>query len=145
MPWDVRYIEESNVVETRYSGRLTTDELHDVVVATFELGKARGTHSFLGDCSELGAPDSLVDIYTLVKFYETLPVDPGAKEALVLPAAQAVQHDLGFYETVAQNRGFNVRLFTDREHALAWLTGRGDHTGLDDHAGDGTITCLPEA
>jgi hypothetical protein len=132
MPWDVRYIEESNVVETRYSGRLTTDELHEVVVATFELAKARRTHMYLGDCSELGAPDSLLDIYSLVKFYETLPVDPGAKEALVLPATQAVQDDLGFYETVAQNRGFNVRLFTEREQALAWLTGRDDQLSAGD-------------
>jgi hypothetical protein len=134
MPWNVRYIEEPNVVETRYSGRLTTDELREVVVATYELAQARGTHLFLGDCSELGAPDSLLDIYSLVKFYETLPVDAGAKEALVLPAAQAVQHDLGFYETVAQNRGFNVRLFTDWEQALAWLTGR------DGQAPSGDVT-----
>lgn len=38
-----------------------------------------------------------------------------------MPAGTATAEDLAFYETVAHNRGYTVRVFVDRAEALAWL------------------------
>jgi hypothetical protein len=122
MPWQVRYLADIHVIETVYSGRFSVEELNEVVVATLDLGREEESNLYLGDCSHLEAPDSLVDVYGLVEFYESLPVDRRSKEAIVLPAAQKAQADLVFYETAALNRGFEVRVFVERDAAIAWLT-----------------------
>lgn len=46
------------------------------------------------------------------------------KEAIVVMKQKGnVVSDLQFFETVANNRLINVRLFFDLETALAWLVG----------------------
>ncbi|MBK9964059.1 MAG: hypothetical protein IPP07_03805 [Holophagales bacterium] len=122
MPWTLSYDEEYAVVETVYTDPLSPEDLRDVIRANLVLATEKGATRFLGDCTRLSRESSAQSIYALGDFIATLEVPPGLKEAILLPVAPEAERDLRFYETVALNRGFQVRVFDDRAGALLWLT-----------------------
>ena len=75
------------------------------------------------DDSELEDVGSVVDLYDLPTLYEEQGLERGSKGAVVLPAANAkVAEDARFHETVCLNRGWQVKVFTDCQEAIDWLT-----------------------
>ena len=44
------------------------------------------------------------------------------REAVLLPLDPAAEEEFQFFETVCRNRGLDVRVFAERDEALAWLT-----------------------
>ncbi len=121
MAWHIAFDEPTRVVETTYAGLLGIEEIRAAALATLDAGRAHGTHLYLGDCLTLEHAATLFNIYDLVRFYESLPLDFIMKEAILLPLAPDASDDLKFYETTAKNRGYNVRVFNDRAEALRWL------------------------
>lgn len=124
MPWSVRFVTEQNYVETQYAGVLTGEELRAAVHATLDAGKAAGTHDYLGDCTAMEGGHSVVDLYPLVDLLEASNTARTYREAIILPTLSAPAKDVAFWETAAKNRGFTIRLFTNREEALRWLLAR---------------------
>ena len=61
------------------------------------------------------------NIWALADFLAKLPAGTFEREALLLPAAVAAVEDIRFYETTCRDRGLDVRVFADRDEALAWL------------------------
>ncbi len=122
MPWEARYLAAERLVESSYSGRVAPAELWDAASSAARLAAQRGTDRFLTDLSRMEDGHSLVDISETVRGYETLGIPHTMREALVVPAAAASSERARFYETACLNRGWNVRIFGDRDRALAWLT-----------------------
>jgi hypothetical protein len=122
MPWTLSYDEEHAVVETLYTDPLPPEELQNVIRANLVLAREKGATRFLGDCTRLSRESSAQSVYALGDFLVTLELPEGLKEAILLPVAPAAERDLRFYETVALNRGFQVRVFDDRASAFLWLT-----------------------
>lgn len=60
-----------------------------------------------------------LDAFDLPKIYDALGISRTVKMALVVTLD--LMQKLHFFETVCQNNGYSVRLFPDRESALAWL------------------------
>lgn len=121
MPWDVRHDAERHIVETRYLGRVDPNELRTAAEATLACGAERGTNHYLADCTHLEGGHSVLDLYGLLEILvEIRP--PAFREALVMPSLDAPRQDVEFWETSCANRGFVVKLFAEREAALAWLT-----------------------
>lgn len=56
------------------------------------------------------------------------------KAAVLASADDKAMKGYNFYETVTENLGFSVRIFTDEEKALAWLLGGSAKTGADSPA-----------
>lgn len=86
------------------------------------LGRELGIRCFLVDVTRARNIDSVVDQYDFAytDMQRTPEIDRGARVAtLVAPGDDS--HD--FVETVAKNSGLNMKLFTDRDEALAWLRG----------------------
>ena len=123
MPYSVEYLEEPGVVETVYAGALSTAEFNEAVVATADTAAGRLCTRFLSDCRELevGEHSPTLDIWALAEFLAQLPPGTFEREALLLPAAAAAGEDIRFYETACRNRGLDVRVFSARDEALAWL------------------------
>lgn len=121
MPWDVRYDAERRFVETRFAGRVEPDVLRTAAVATLHCGAEHGTHRYLADCTLLEGGHSVLDLYGLLEILvEARP--PAFREALLMPSLDAPRQDVEFWETSCANRGFVVKLFAERDDALAWLT-----------------------
>lgn len=122
MPFTVSLLESAPIVLTEYVGRLRPAEVREAAMASIALGKEHGILRYLGDCRLLPVETGAVlDIYELVELFESMGLDRRMREALVIAGPARPREDLDFYETVAKNRGFNVRIFDDMEAARAWL------------------------
>lgn len=75
----------------------------------------------LTDLTTLVGGHSIVDLYVLVDEIHRRGLAGRYREAIILPKAAATAEMAGFWETACTNRGIEVRLFTDRAKAKAWL------------------------
>lgn len=121
MPWTARFIAKEGIIEVTYEGILTEDELHASVHAVVEHGTREETLHVLADCRRIIAEGSLFDVVELVDFYDQNKVTRRMREAVLVEAGSPTETYMRFYETVACNRGYNVRTFTAAEDARRWL------------------------
>ena len=73
-----------------------------------------------------GATAELLDtteIYDAAKFFASANITSGIKVALLYAEGVSSEtlEQARFGATVAHNRGFNMRVFENKDHALAWL------------------------
>jgi len=136
MPWSVEYDSELGTVSCRYVGRVTDDDFRQATLKAFELAKANSTNRFLIDDSKWEGGASIVGLYDLPKLFTELGFERESRGALILPSSGTLQaEDARFFETVCINRGWQVKLFTDRQEALDWLTDSGLPEKPDAHDG----------
>jgi len=126
MPWHAKLIPDLPIVETCYSGVLTSPELADAIHETLALVRSSGRTLLLGDCTALEGGHSLLDLYSHAD-----ALGPGGtgyvlKEAVLLPAVPASAEMVKFWETLCCNRGMTVRIFQDRQTAIDWLLSGSD-------------------
>ncbi len=121
MPWNVSAPAALPIIETRYEGVLAPSELADAVRETLVLARSSGRMLFLGDCRAMTGGHSVVDLYSLAEVLLSSGMGRGLKEAVVLPSLPESAESVRFWETACLNRGLRVRIFLDRESALAWL------------------------
>lgn len=121
MPWSIYYDEKTKIIETKYDGLMSGKEVEAAAKETLDLGREKNTNLYLGDCTTLQQSKSLFDIYSLMKCLLNLKVEKNNREAIILPEFKMTAELLQFYETLALNRGFQVKIFADRETALSWL------------------------
>ena len=136
MPSTLEYNPELGIVQLKYVGRVTGDEFKETTFEAQDLAKKNNTNLFLIDDSELEDAGLLHDLYNLPALYEELGVDRVSKVALLLPRlSAAAAEDARFYETICVNRGWLVKVFTERQEAINWLTNKNLSNKPD--AGDG--------
>lgn len=121
MPWTVSFWPERLVVETVYSGVLSPEDLESAIDESLTAAREHRVARFLADCSGLQGGHSILDLYGMATMLEAKGVPPGVREAVILPQLNAPADDVRFWETVCQNRGYAVRVFSRREDALDWL------------------------
>ncbi|MFA7419688.1 MAG: hypothetical protein WCZ90_08370 [Melioribacteraceae bacterium] len=121
MPWDAKYNDEHNLVELIYKGKVTPVDLQEALLAAVKLANENNSILFFADCSEMEGGHSVVDLYGLISLYESVGLQHRMKEALLLPSLKSPKEDVKFYETACLNKGFNVKVFSQKEKALTWL------------------------
>jgi hypothetical protein len=123
VPFSATYLDQHHVVETVYAGVLSPEQFNAAVAATADTAAEHLCTRFLSDCRDLESGDrsTTLDIWALADFLAKLPAGTFEREALLLPAAVAAVEDIRFYETTCRNRGLDVRVFSTRDEALAWL------------------------
>ncbi|MBT3389956.1 MAG: hypothetical protein HN413_06060 [Chloroflexi bacterium] len=119
---EIIYSEEINTVVITYQGQTPPEEVQEVLQKAYILAVEKNCKNFLVDCS-LVQPGggSTLDVYDLARMFEEFPDIRKYKDAIILPPIPAGAEDLKFFETAARNRGFNVRVFTERQAAIDWL------------------------
>lgn len=121
MTWNIKFNSKFKFIELSYVGLVSPAELNEALLAAAALSKEKQTLDFFADCSELAGGHSIMDLYALISLFESTGVR-GLKEAIIFPSLQATIEDVKFYETACLNRGYNVRVFANRQEALTWLT-----------------------
>jgi hypothetical protein len=123
LPFSVAYLGEPGVIETVYTGILSPAEFNQAVTATADAAAEHLSTRFLSDCTglESGDQSATLDIWALAEFLSSLPPGTFEREALLVPPGTRAGHDIRFYETTCRNRGLDVRIFSSRADALAWL------------------------
>ena len=114
----VQIHEADGCVEVVHHGLTTRDELEDVRgEIDLLLGKTGNT------CVLIDSRDADLGLLRVVDTYEfssTFPRRPRVRVAVVVAPTQADQSL--FMETVARNRGTNIRVFFDLDKARRWLS-----------------------
>jgi hypothetical protein len=121
MPWHARAHPELPIVELTLSGTLTSAELSDVVAGTLALASSHKRTRFLADCVALEGGHSFIDLYFAAGVVAATDIAYALKEAIILPGYAPSAEQARFWETACINRGITVRVFAERDTALAWL------------------------
>jgi hypothetical protein len=113
---------DEGLIEMVFGPAFTLDELYRSVSDTKDLALAHDCHRFLVDTRDVTQHGDSFDILQLAESLSSMPPGSIEREAVLPPAVGVEATDFAFFETAARNRGLNVRIFTTREDALAWLT-----------------------
>lgn len=124
MPWGIRTLEDSTVVELCYRGEVSPDELRASARQAIEQVSSFEKRLVLADCRELTGGHSIADLYELAGDLARLTSPSRIAEAVVLPRSPMAEEHARFWATVGANRGFVVQTFRERDEALAWLCQR---------------------
>lgn len=109
------------VIDSIYAGEVSPVELERGVRAAVGLASQSGIYRFFTDVTDLTGGHSAGDLFAVVSLLEAMGLPRTLREAIVVPASTLAAPDVQFYEDACRNRGWNVRLFPDRESAMAWL------------------------
>jgi hypothetical protein len=117
MPEEVSILEDLGIIRVDSYGEVTEGDLLASMEEVLAIHKERGISRVFVDASrETSLPSTL----PLHHFGSVLSQD--AMVLKIAVSASAAVHDvLRFLETVTQNRGMQVKIFENREEALAWL------------------------
>jgi hypothetical protein len=125
MAYTVQYNPALQIVELRYTGRLTAQEARESTSEAIALGKENGDADALVDATKAEVATSVFDLYDLPnRQYAAQGMNRRVRVAVIPPRIPKDEEAVRFYETACLNRGWQVRLFPSRDAAVEWLTGR---------------------
>lgn len=122
-------IERSNaapvapILRVHAEGSVSTEEVLAQVMEGLEIIKQQQMIGALVDYSKAILEMPLHEIYRLPDLFDAGELPRATKIAIVLPADPANMHKYTFFDDVATNRGYQVRLYWEPTQALAWLAG----------------------
>lgn len=121
MPFQVLTDPFRRFLEVRYSGEVTPADLRAAFGEGLQLARELNTFLVLTDCAGMQGGHSLFDLYAMVSDLAGRHEIVRYKEAVLMPAARGLAEKVTFWETACRNRGLWVKVFSDRDSALAWL------------------------
>lgn len=135
MGWSAHYDSKLGIIRSVYAGPASADDFKDGTIKTIALQKDHNTYLICIDLSKLEPALSTLDIYEMPQFYDEVSAIRRSELAIVLPPSGQIRADVGFWETVCRNRGWNVRTFADHPEATTWLLRDGDDGDFDTPGG----------
>jgi hypothetical protein len=117
----VRFDEDAGVIEMVFAGRSSLVDVQAAMTQAGTIGAEMLINRYLVDCREALGEGSAFDVLAVAEFLASVPVEVIEREAVLLPADAGAAEDMQFFETACRNRGLDVRVFGDRDEALAWL------------------------
>jgi hypothetical protein len=122
MAWHINLDQSRKFIRISYPGTITPSDLMEAFAAAVKLSHETGILRFYADCTEMTGGHSIIDLFNLISQYMSSGVPHTFREAVVIPSGQIHSEDVKFYETACLNRGYTVRVFTDSQEAIKWLT-----------------------
>jgi hypothetical protein len=122
VPYSTTYLQDVDVIVIVYEGEVEPADGHGALAESGELAERHSCRRFLADCTSISAHGTLFDVMAFVEMIVAAPPGPLLREAVVMPLDGAAADSLEFFETACRNRGLDVRVFNERDEALAWLT-----------------------
>lgn len=120
MSYNILYDPALNIVRIKLETALDAPLAETVCLKALDLARNHKCRALLCDFRNTVIAKATMGIYGLATSLPNLGVYPDVKLAAVTSAENP---DHRFFETVAKNRGSNVRSFTDVTEAERWLAG----------------------
>jgi len=121
MSYTIEYLEKEEIGLITNTGVLTREDFMKQAREALEVSRLKKCNKFLVDCTSMIIQSQTMDIYKTSAFYDEICAPRENKIALVVPAGTKTEVDLRFYETVCINRGWQVKMFADKESAMQWF------------------------
>lgn len=129
MPSSIAYDATAGFIAVVHHGSDDQPSLKNTLLEVVRLMKEHGCHLVLSDYRDAVVNMSPAAIYAYpkeaVEVSKAAGIDPHqTRQAIVLSDQSPNLADFQFYETVSVNRGRMIKVFTDIDQAIGWLTGR---------------------
>ena len=121
MPYEIKFLKETGIVSIENKGELTFDELIEQSKEAINLGRENYSHLFLTDFSNVKVHASTMEVLQFPEIYEQLGMNKMSKIAVLVSGIELNTEDLKFYETICLNRGWQIKIFLEKEPAIEWL------------------------
>jgi hypothetical protein len=121
LPASCRLLAAHGVIESVYAGDVRPEEQERSARNAIQLARETGVYRFFTDLSTMTRGPTPGELIQVIDGFEQMGLPRTLREALVLPPGSMTAADVQFYEDACRNRGWNMRIFPDRERALAWL------------------------
>ena len=118
MTFNVSYDQANKWLICSFTGTLDSKSAQVFAEAVADTASKHDCKCLLNDLRQAELDMSTVEIYHIPGMLDTTGIDLSWKRAIV---AAGDLKDYRFFETVARNRGYRVRVFTDQDQAMYWL------------------------
>ena len=121
MAWTVEYVPEKGMVLVIATEQVSDADARAQAAEAIGLLREQQAELVVLDCTTARLRVSLANLYRLPEYYRELSAPKRARVAVVLPQDGFNVEAYQFYQAACWNAGYNVRLFSQREAAEAWL------------------------
>ncbi len=122
--WTLVHHRELEIIEVRYRGSVTAEELLEGVAARIELAARESVTDFLLDGTQSVADRATAEVvYDIVtREYPTRHIDPRSRFAFLPPDSADAVWLVDFFEAMCAQHDLASRRFSNRDAAIEWLT-----------------------
>jgi hypothetical protein len=113
------FLKEPPILEVRTIGTIHASGLPDLIQKSINEGRLHSCILFLFDQREARLQVKLEELWQPPRNLSTFEVSTRTRMALVL--RESATKDAHFLEAFNRNRGYNLKVFVNRELAIAWL------------------------
>jgi hypothetical protein len=121
MSYQIEYEIKPGYLSARMSGERTMEAIVNGTKEMVGKGGELQQTRLLVDIRDLSGQLQMMESYDIVTREYPKIERTGIQRAAILDRVTSDPKQLAFFETVALNRGFNIRMFTDPKSAMAWL------------------------
>ena len=122
MPWECKTNSDQNMIEVKYTGKVTAQDLQESTSKVIAMEKEIGIHSILSDTTEANLAASLSDLFAVpTKQYVEEDADIRGHLAIILSKSSKEMEAAKFFQIVSHIDGWCVEVFANRQSAIDWL------------------------
>ena len=122
MPINLKVINTKDFIKTTVTGTLDFAASKQALLDILSLIKQPGEYDVLVNTREAESLLSIINLYELGEALASHPILRRSRICLLVPTKDIDK--AGFFETVAVNRGVQIKAFADFEQAITWLVMR---------------------
>ena len=122
MPHKLKYNKTLGIIEPRYDGVLSSEEVRSATSECIELTLKHRVRSTLIDAEDIQTAPPLATVIELPQQYEEEGLTRLMRVAIVAPKVPSEEATAHFYVRFCRNRGWMADKFETRDQAIAWLT-----------------------
>jgi hypothetical protein len=119
MNYNLTYDDQLNIIKGHFDGVITQESLQAAFIVFMNFMQEKKCNRILNDIRDAIFDLSTLDLYYLPKYLSKIEYPHLSKRAIVV---NAIDDSLRFWETVLVNSSWSVKIFTDPEEAIEWLT-----------------------
>jgi len=119
MPWEITHLKDPSILSVRVWDDVTVSTWRRQVKESIERAQALSCAHYLVDYRDANMKMSFVDLFNRPQFYAEEGLPHNARIALIFGEGYG---EANFIELVTGNRGYQVKVFSSPEPAIAWLT-----------------------
>lgn len=121
MGWKIEHFETEDLIRVTAGGSITAEDAWAQVEEGVDLILRRQAVGALIDYSGAILEMELSEIFKLPELFEIHALPRKTKMAITLPSDPKNMHKYTFFDDVATNRGYIVKLFWEPDEAMKWL------------------------
>jgi hypothetical protein len=121
MDWSVYYLEQDGLVFAKTTSLINWDKNKKLTEEVLSIGRRYGFSRFLIDHRDGTLNLSILEIDDIPKMFKEIGLCPQDKMAILYKPDLSHSSGFVFFQNVSQLASLQVKIFTDKEQALAWL------------------------